>query len=82
MIKNSQKETKNGKTAFIDPRYRSRSVEEKKLAEIIDECWKYKPDDRPSIFEVVSFLRNSVNEALGENVDIPKILRSINTTKL
>ena len=77
-----QKETKAKKTAYIDPRYRTRSVEEKKIAEIIEECWRYDPDDRPSIFEIVSFFRRSVNEILGENIDIPKVLRGINTTKL
>jgi hypothetical protein len=58
-----QQKVINGKLPFIDPRYRTRSFEEGKLVEIMEQCWKYKPDDRPSIFEVVHFLRDAVEES-------------------
>ena len=53
---------KKGEKAYIDPRYKERSVAEAKLVEIIDRCHEFKPDDRPSIFEVVEFLRTALNQ--------------------
>ena len=67
-----------GEKAFIDPRYFQRSKEESKLAEIIKRCFAYHPKDRPSIFEVVAFLRQAVNECLGEDVSRKDILNKIN----
>lgn len=46
-----------GNTSFIDERYQSRSYGEEKMVQLIDMCWKYKPEDRPDIFEIVEFLR-------------------------
>ncbi len=51
-----------GEIPFIDPRYRERSREEAKLVEIIEACHEFHPDDRPSIFEVVAFLRDALLE--------------------
>lgn len=48
---------KKGVTTYIDPRYKSRSREEKLLVEVMEKCFTYNPDDRPSIFDVVSWLR-------------------------
>ena len=57
-----QKRVKEGEKAYIDPRYKERSLAEAKIAEIIDQCHEYNPDDRPSIFEVVKFLREALEE--------------------
>jgi hypothetical protein len=46
----------NGKRAFIDPRYRTRSYIEGKLVEIMERTWLQDRTKRPSIFEVVDFL--------------------------
>jgi serine/threonine protein kinase len=56
---------KNGETAYIDPRYKE-GLAEAKIAEIIERCHAFKPDDRPSIFEVVDFLRKALTEVLTE----------------
>jgi len=52
----------SGEIAFIDPRYKTRSYAEKKLVEIMEKCWKFDPDERPEIFEVVQYLRNAIRE--------------------
>ena len=57
-----------GERPFIDPRYKERSLAEVKLVEIIESCHEYYEQDRPSIFEVVDFLRHAlqeVNDAMG-----------------
>jgi hypothetical protein len=51
-----QKDIANGKRAFIDPRYRTRSYIEGKLVEIMEQTWLQDRTKRPSIFEVVDFL--------------------------
>jgi len=53
---------KAGEKAYIDPRYKERSLAETKLAEIIDRCHSYNPEDRPSIFSVVKFLRDALTD--------------------
>lgn len=58
-----QKRVKKGEMAYIDPRYKERSVEEAKLAEAIHWCHQFLPEDRPSIFQLVEFLRKAVEEA-------------------
>ena len=58
-----QEKTMAGETSPIDDRYRTRSLEEGKLVEIIERCWAFDPDDRPTIFEVVEFLRQAVTES-------------------
>lgn len=59
---NVAKRVKAGEKPYIDPRYTHRSLAEARLAEIIDKCLSYYPEDRPSIFEVVKFLRNALKE--------------------
>eukprot|EP00980_Cylindrotheca_fusiformis_P012565 scaffold3084_cov144-Cylindrotheca_fusiformis.AAC.13 len=54
----------DGKTAYIDPRYKKRSYAEQQLVKLIKQCWKYNPEDRPSIFELVDQLRKAVSENL------------------
>ena len=62
-----QKKLIDGKTAYVDSRYRERSFAEKKLIELMEKCWIYDPDERISMFEAVEFLRKAVkeNKALG-----------------
>ena len=43
---------------YIDDRYREGSYIEHKLVEIMERMWEFKPQDRPSIFEVVEFLHH------------------------
>jgi len=49
----------NGKLPYIDPRYRTRSFIEGRLAEIMEQCWVYRRKDRVSIFDVVAHLRET-----------------------
>ncbi len=59
---------KNGVKGRIDPRYfKERSLAEAKLAEIINRCWAFRPEDRPSIFEVVDFLRDALKQERKES---------------
>ena len=50
---------KNGIKPTIDPRYRTRSLIESRLVEIMEPCWAYKRSDRISIFDVVVHLRET-----------------------
>lgn len=52
----------DGKTAFLDPRYKGRSYAESQLVKVLEGCWQYNPDDRPSIFEVTTQLRDAISE--------------------
>ena len=72
-----QKAVKRREISYIDPRYLIRSKEEKALAGLIERCFKYDPDDRPTIFEVVSYLRNAVSESLGEEESRVDILQAL-----
>lgn len=58
-----QKKVVNGNSAFIDERYRTYSFGDGKLVELIEKCWAYKPEDRPTIYEVVEFLREAYDDA-------------------
>ena len=51
----------DGELPYIDPRYRERSYIESRLIDVMLECWKYKPEDRISIFDLVLFLRETRN---------------------
>jgi hypothetical protein len=46
----------SGERAYVDPRYKERSLAEAKLVEVIDRCHAYLHEDRPTIFEVVDML--------------------------
>jgi hypothetical protein len=54
----------SGKTYFIPNKYWSEEATpaEHVLAETIRRCYKYKPDERPTIFEVVEILENAVQD--------------------
>ena len=47
---------KNGERPFVDERYRTRSFIESRLVTIMERMWEYRPEDRPTIFEVVQYL--------------------------
>jgi serine/threonine protein kinase len=48
---------KRGETPFIDPRYRHRHPVESGFVDIIQDCWKFRPDDRPSAADVAQRLK-------------------------
>jgi hypothetical protein len=49
----------SGETLYI-PDYYKDSPSFSALAGVIEACWKYSPEDRPSIFEVVNMLEEAV----------------------
>ena len=53
-----------GEKPYIDPRYKERSLAEAKLVEIIEKCHEYYEIDRLSIFEVVDFLWQALEEVM------------------
>ena len=53
---------KNGVKPYIDPGYKHKSIAAAKLTEIIEQCYAFKPEDRPSIFEIVEFLQDALRE--------------------
>lgn len=57
-----QDRVRHGEKAYIDPRFTEKSLAEAKLVEIITRCHQYHPADRPSIFEVVTFLTDALKE--------------------
>ena len=50
-----------GNFTSIDPRYKTHSFAEGKLVDIIERIWKFNPSERPSVFDVVQFLREAVD---------------------
>lgn len=62
---------KHGNFSYLDPRYKTSSYAEGKLVEVLGECTTHNPDDRPSVFELVDFLRTAKMEAekLGGKVE-------------
>ncbi len=61
-----------GKKPFIDERYKKRSFAERKLVEFIEMCWEYDSDKRITIFDLITLLR----EAVQENDKLHKKLQS------
>lgn len=49
----------NGKRPSIDRRYRQRSYIERRLIKVMERMWADDPADRPEIFEVVQFLKET-----------------------
>jgi len=70
-----QKDVAEGIKPFVDARYRTRSVEEGALVEIMERCWETNPDDRASIFEVVKFLRNLEEKANADRKNLRQKFR-------
>jgi serine/threonine protein kinase len=50
---------REGRKPFVDDRYRSRSLIEARLVEVMEPCWEFDAADRPSIFEIVKHLRET-----------------------
>ena len=53
---------KHGKTVFIDPRWADHSYAEGTLAKIIEPCFAWNPEDRPTMADLVRQLREAVAE--------------------
>jgi hypothetical protein len=79
--KKVQTRVKKGETAYIDPRFQEASQEEAKLATIIERCFAFDPDDRPSVFEVVAFLKQALNDVSEGEEATKSSLRVRKTTK-
>lgn len=58
----TQKRVMTGEKPFIDPRYKDGDPAEAKLAEILPRCYEYSPDKRPSVFQLVGWLREARTE--------------------
>jgi serine/threonine protein kinase len=50
---------REGRKPFIDERCRSRSFIESRLVEVIEPCWEFEAPNRPSIFDIVKYLRET-----------------------
>lgn len=48
-----------GTPPYLDPRYRHRSFVEGRIVDIMDRCFRLRPEDRVDIFEVVRWLRET-----------------------
>jgi serine/threonine protein kinase len=48
-----------GRKPYVDDRYRTRSVAEGRLVEIMEQCWEFYAADRPSTYEVVVHIRET-----------------------
>lgn len=48
-----------GRKPFVDDRYRTRSLVEGRLVEIMEQCWEFYAADRPSVFEVVEHIHET-----------------------
>ena len=51
---------KHGKTSYIDERYRTRNFGDAFLTRLIEICWFYRPEDRPTIFDVIELLQQAI----------------------
>jgi serine/threonine protein kinase len=64
---------------YVDPRWRTKSFAEYKLVEIMEQTWEHDPEKRISIFEVVRFLREAMEEnkkqTQRENMDVVPVVR-------
>jgi Protein kinase domain len=58
---------KQGAKPFVDDRYRARSFIEGELVNLMEECWRFEPKDRPTIFEIVKYLRGIIQQSKHYN---------------
>ena len=68
-----QRRIRHGQVSYIDPRYRDRSFGEAFLVRLLEICWFYNPQDRPSIFDVIELLQNAIawnDKLMSEGKDI------------
>jgi len=70
-----RKAVKAGNKGYIDPRYRTRSYVEGRIAEAIDLCWEYDPDKRIDIKALVKLLRDAVQAEDGRQSMHAAVLR-------
>jgi hypothetical protein len=47
-------------TPFIDPAFRNGTLVERTLVSIMEDCWQYESENRPSVFSVLKKLRATV----------------------
>ena len=52
----------NGQRPIIDPRYRTNSVGEAALVDIIERAWEHDVDKRISVFEIIPMLRKAIED--------------------
>lgn len=57
---------KEGKVPSIDPRFRERSLGERKLVEAIEKCWVVDKNQRGDIYDVVQILREASKDPNGK----------------
>jgi serine/threonine protein kinase len=53
----------DGVQPFVDDRYRTRSFIEGELVKIMEDCWRFQSKNRPSIFEIVQYLRDTIQQS-------------------
>ena len=68
-------------TAYIDPRYKTRSPSEAKIADLLPRCFEYVPFKRITIFEMVDYLNRAVHDVLPMGVSRESVLQGIETEK-
>lgn len=67
------KANKYGDVPYVDPRYRNRSLIEGRLVDVMEPCYRYRPQDRTSIFQVVEHLRETVRLYEGTSPNATRI---------
>jgi hypothetical protein len=60
--KHVQKRVKNKETPYINPKWKTRSFAEGVLVDLMKQCWKYEPERRIDIGQLVLRLREAVAE--------------------
>lgn len=55
-----QHRIKHGQVSYIDPRYRSRSFGEAFITRLLEICWFYNPQDRPSMLDIIDLLEKAI----------------------
>lgn len=55
---------KVGELPYVDPRYRNRNYIQDRLITLMEQCWKFNPDERIDIFSTVAYLRETKEEAI------------------
>uniref|UniRef100_A0A7S3PTU5 Protein kinase domain-containing protein n=1 Tax=Chaetoceros debilis TaxID=122233 RepID=A0A7S3PTU5_9STRA len=72
--KDLEKKILDGEKPYLDPRYKGRDWIQDRLILIMERCWEFEPDERVDIFEIVSFLRHTLEAAkkqgIYENFDV------------
>ena len=61
--KPKMKKIQAGELPYVDPRYRNRNYVQDRLLSLMEQCWKFDPDDRVDIFTALIYLRETKKEA-------------------